>query len=63
MISKQYSLPSAIPEILKGDVLKLINKRWEVVFTAGGIPVVDKWKMPRDWRDDIDAARYLFRVK
>jgi hypothetical protein len=35
---------------------------WRTVLTASGIPVVDNWKMPRDWRDDIDAARYAFKV-
>lgn len=71
--SMTFSLPSATPEVLTGDVLKRVTyksegvrwgyEKWEVVLTASGIPVVDRWKMPRDWRDDIDAARYAFRFK
>lgn len=36
---------------LSGDVYKLIDGKWRLVLTASGIPVVDGWKVPRDWRE------------
>lgn len=55
-----FSLPSATPEVLTGDVLERQGGVWRIIRTASGFTVHDGFKVPRDWRDDIDAARYQF---
>lgn len=47
---------------LSGEVYKRINGKWKLVLTASGIPVIDNWQMPRDWREETFATAHKPRV-
>lgn len=46
---------------LAGDVYRRIpgTSKWELVLTSAGIPVVDSWKMPPRWCEDMARAPYV----
>jgi hypothetical protein len=58
MISRPFSLPSSTPEVLRGEVQQRIAGKWRVVLTASGHTVVDGFKVPREWQEDVRASAY-----